>query len=249
MSSRVRVLWGVGAVMLLALLPRAADAQGGEGYLFKQPRVSFSVRAGLSVPRAGSELFSFTTEQLTVEKGDFNAPALEARIAVRMTDRVDLMATVGGSGSTIHSEFRDWEGTDGLPIEQTTSFSTVALTVGGKAYLMPKGRSVGQFAWIPARFAPYVGAEGGVVFAEFKQRGEFVDYETFDIFDDYFFSEGAAPTLKALAGLDISVNNRVMLTTEARYAWARDELSRDFVGFDELDLAGFQVTAGFTVRF
>ena len=38
-------------------------------------------------------------------------------------------------------------------------------------------------------------------------------------------------------------------TTEARYGWASDELGFDFVGFDKLDLAGFQVTAGFTVRF
>lgn len=250
MTSRYsRFLWGAVTVLLVAALPAEAAAQGGDGYLFKQPRIALSVRAGLSVPRAQSELFAFTTEQLTVEKSDFNAPVLEARLAVRLSDRVDAMLTLGGSSSTMRSEMREWEGTDGLPIEQTTKFSTFHFTLGGKAYLMDRGRTVGRFAWIPAKFAPYLGAEAGWVFHEFKQDGEFVDFETFDIFRDSFFSDGSAPTVHALAGLDVSLNNHIMLTTEARYGWASDELGFDFVGFDKLDLAGFQVTAGFTVRF
>jgi hypothetical protein len=108
---------------------------------------------------------------------------------------------------------------------------------------------VGSLAWIPAKIAPYVGAEAGWIFHDFHQEGEFVDYETLDIFEDHFHNEGTAPTVQALAGLDVSLNNRVMLTTEARYGWGSDELGLDFVGFESLDLSGFQVTAGFTVRF
>ena len=244
-----RFLWAAATGLLVVSSPADVLAQGGEGYLFKQPMISISLRAGLSMPRAGSDLFAFTTEELTVEKNDFNAPVLEGRIAVRVNDRVDLMATVGGGSSTTRSEFREWEGSDGLPIEQTTTFSMVHFTLGARAYLTDRGRAVGSLAWIPAKITPYVGAEAGWIFHEFLQEGEFVDYDTFDVFNDYFRSEGTAPTVQALAGVDYSINNRVMLTTEARYGWANDELGIDFVGFEALDLSGFQVTAGFTVRF
>ena len=244
-----RFLWAAATGILVVSLPAEALAQGGDGYLFKQPTLALSLTAGLSMPRAGSDLFSFTTSELTVEKNDFNAPVVEGRLSVRLNERVDLMATVGGGTSNTRSEFREWEGSDGLPIEQTTEFSMVHLTFGAKAYLMERGRTVGSLAWIPARIAPYVGAEAGWIFHDFKQEGEFVDYETLDIFNDYFHNEGTAPTVQALAGLDVTLNNRVMLTTEARYGWGSDELGLDFVGFEELDLSGFQLTAGFTVRF
>jgi hypothetical protein len=237
------------AALSVFAVPNEVLGQGGEGYLFRQPRVAISVRAGMSLPRASSDLFTFTTEQLTVEKSDFRAPVIEGRVAVRLSDRVDVMFTAGGGTSNTRSEMREWVGTDGLPIEQTTTFRTAHVTFGAKAYLMDRGRTVGRFAWIPSKFAPYVGAEGGWIIHEFRQEGEFVDFETLDIFEDDFVSDGSAPTVQAVAGLDMTINNRVMLTTEARYGWARDELGQDFVDFDRLDLAGFQITAGFTVRF
>ena len=184
-----------------------------------------------------------------MDKGDWNMPVFEGRFAIRATDRVAVMLTVGGGASTTRSESREWEGTDGLPIEQTTRFYTGGLTFGAKAYLLDRGRTVGQFAWVPAKWAPYVGADAGWAFHEFKQDGEFVDYETLDIFEDHFYSDGATPTVQALAGVDVGLNNRVLLNAEARYRWASDELDYDFIGFDKLDLAGFQVTAGFSVRF
>jgi hypothetical protein len=36
---------------------------------------------------------------------------------------------------------------------------------------------------------------------------------------------------------------------EARYSWASAEMGRDFVGFDNIDLTGFKVMLGFSVRF
>lgn len=244
-----RFLLGLAAALLVVTMPTEALAQGGEGYLFKQPVLSLSVRGGLNMPRAGSDLFTFTTTELTVDKSDFHAPVIEAQLAFRVNDRFDVTATFGGGASETRSEFREWEGSDGLPIEQTTKFEMTRVTLGAKAYLTERGRTVGSLAWIPARFGPYVGAEAGWVFHEFKQDGEFVDFETFDIFNDHFHSDGTAPTVQAIAGLDIGLNNRIQLTTEARYGWASDELGLDFVGFEALDLSGFQVTAGFTVRF
>src|SRR5512147_1049775 len=61
--------------MLLAALASAAPAhaQGsGHGFLFGEPRGSIALRAGFAHANAGSDVFSLTTRQLTLGRGDFS---------------------------------------------------------------------------------------------------------------------------------------------------------------------------------
>jgi hypothetical protein len=83
----------------------------------------------------------------------------------------------------------------------------------------------------------------------FTQQGEFVDFQTNDIFRDHLESSGWAPTVQGLAGVDLTLTPRLALTGEARYSWARAQLSDAFVGFDRIDLSGTSATVGLTVRF
>ena len=122
------------------------------------------------------------------------------------------------------------------------------LTFGIKQYLTPTGRTVGKFAWIPARITPFVGAGAGVLHYRFHQSGDFVDFQTMDVFAAQFTSAGWTPTAHAFASLDYSLGPRFALTSEARYLWSRAALSRDFSGFQKLDLSGLATTAGITVR-
>ena len=94
-----------------------------------------------------------------------------------------------------------------------------------------------------------MGAGGGIVWYRFEQFGDFVDFETLDIFADNFQSDGTAPTVHLMAGMDISATSNLLITVEGRYGWASGALDEDFVGFDDLDLAGFQATAGIGFRF
>ena len=70
---------------------------------------------------------------------------------------------VGTSGSSTQSEFRCCLDNNDLPIQQTTTFHRVPLTAALKMYLGDPGRSIGRYAWIPNRVAPYVGAGGGAM--------------------------------------------------------------------------------------
>lgn len=88
-----------------------------------------------------------------------------------------------------------------------------------------------------------------MVFWEFKQTGDFVDFQDFDIFTDTFVSSGAALSGHVLGGVDIQLYKRLFLTTEARYVWAQGELSNEFVGFEPLDLSGFKLAAGINFVF
>ena len=137
------------SVLIAALfLAGPVHAQsGGDGFLFKQPSGTVGFRAGFDHASAGSDLFAFTTTQLTVDSGDFSAPTIAGDVSIRLARRADVMISVAHSRSRTRSEFRDWLDNNRLPIEQTTEFQRVPLTGSLKAYLVQPGRSIGHFAW------------------------------------------------------------------------------------------------------
>ena len=234
----------------LGAAPGAARAQGnGDGFLFRKPVGALIVRSGFASPMARGDIYSFLENQFTLNKGDFRSASLGADLLVGVAPRVDLDFGVGVSGNRSNSEFRHFVGTDNLPIEQTTSLTRVPLTAGARVYLAPKGRSIGQFAWIPIKVVPYVGAGGGMMWYRLHQGGDFIDFQTTDVFNDEFESSGWAPTAHGMAGVDYALTPRLALTGEARYTWAKTQLGTDYTGFDGIDLSEFGVTVGLNVRF
>ena len=135
------------------------------------------------------------------------------------------------------------------PIQQSTEFQRLPVTGSIKAYLAKPGRSIGHFAWIPSRYAPFVGGGGGIMWYRFRQAGDFIDFATFKVFPDTFNSDGWAPTLNGFVGTDVSLNPRFAVTIEGRYEWAHKDLSPDFARFQPIDLSGFALTAGFVIRY
>ncbi len=253
-TQRVRTIQALLVAAVFAVVtPADAGAQagqGGRGFLFRQPNVSLGLRTGYAVPRAGSELFTHTRDQLTVEKSDFAGGYIGGEIGVRLSDHFDLAFGVGYTSSITPSEFREWVDTDDLAIEQVTEFSTTPVTLSGKYYLTDRGRSIGRFAWVPRRMNAYVGGGVGLTFYRFEQSGDWVDFETLDIFTSEFTSRGRGTQLHALAGLDVSISKNFYLTGEGRYLWADAAIDdRFFEGFDDLDLTGLQFTVGISARF
>ena len=237
-----------GAALLVGVvLAEGATAQGTD-FLFKRPTVTVGVRLGYAFPRAGSEVFDFTREQLTVDKRDFNGLSAAGEVTVRATDRLDAALNLGVEWSNTRSEFRDWVDDNDLPIEQDTRFTRVPVTLGVKVYLLERGRRISQLAWVPKKWAPYLGAGAGIVWYRFEQIGDFVDFDTLEIFFDDFESRGSSPVAYLAGGLDFSLGPRWLVNGEARYSWASAEMGRDFVGFDKIDLTGFKGMLGFSVR-
>lgn len=239
-------------LLLGAAAPVATSAQGRD-FLFGTPRATFTFRAGLHMPRAGSgdgtqSLWDLTRSELTVDTRDLAGASIGGDLAIRATTRLDLLLSVGYTSSRTRSEFRDWVDQDDLPIEQTTEFSIRPVTVGVKAYLKDRGRAIGRFAWVPETWNPYVGVAGGIVSYRFVQHGDFVDFETLEIFGDRFYSRDRGATVHLFSGMDVAVNGRILFMGEAKYGFASAPLSTDFVGFPDLDLAGLQVTFGIGFR-
>ena len=239
------------AALVVAALAVAmpAAAQDGDGFLFRAPSGSWSFRGGFAMPNAGSDIFRFTENQLTVNHGDFSSVDLGADLAFALTPRLDLVFDIAYSGMGKESEFRNFVDNNNLPIQQHTSFSRVPLSVNVRYYLADRGRQIGRYAWVPARFTPYVGGGVGFLNYNFSQKGDFIDDSTLAVFPDAFVSNGWAPLAQAFAGVEYSLGSSWALRAEARYLTANAALSQDFEGFHRIDLSGFTTNVGFFVRF
>ena len=219
-------------------------------FIFGRPHGSLSLRGSRVFARAGSDLFDFVTDQLTLESGDFNAPAIGSELGIVITPRLEALAGVEMSSTSDRpSEYRRFIDNSGQAITQQTKLKTVSLTGSVKLSLRPRGRSISRLAWIPNGLTPYVGAGGGAIRYDFLQRGDFVDFIDLSVFTDVFQSKGWAPSGHAFGGVDLQVYRRLFVQIEGRYTWAKGTLSRDFIDFDPIDLAGFRSTAGISVLF
>ena len=227
----------------------AQQPQSPPDFLFGRSRGSVGVRGGWLFERAGSDLFQFVQDELTVDKNDFNAPTFAVDVGVALSSRADaLFGFEFGSAST-NSEYRAYVDNNRLPINQSTRLRQVNLTGGLKLALTPRGHEVSRLAWIPSTITPYLGGGGGALWYEFHQTGDFVDFLDLSVFTDTFRSSGWTPSAHVFGGVDVKVSRRLFLTGEGRYLWSRAELGRDFSGFEPLDLTGFKVTVGINYIF
>jgi hypothetical protein len=243
-----------GAFGLTVAVPAQAQS-GGKGFLFDQPSWTLAVRGGFERANASGDIFEFVTDQLTLEKGDFSGFTAAVDLGYSLRPQLDLVFSGSYTGTKTPSEMRAFIGTDDLPIAQTTKFTRMSYTASVKGYLKPRGQSIGTLAWVPSRFAPYVGAGGGLMKYKFEQEGEFVDVDSpnLDIFRDKLTSADWTPTAHGFTGLDFALTTRLGVTAEARYSWAKGDMGNgadaDFIDFGRIDLSGFSATAGLHVRF
>jgi hypothetical protein len=227
----------------------AADDVQSPDFLFGAPRGYIGIQGGWSFAGASSEIFAFVGEQLTIDEGDFDAPALLIDFGIDVNPHLVATFRFEYSRATIGSEYRDWVDQDDLPIVQTTEFTTIPLTANLKFYLRPRGREISRYAWVPCSVAPYVGGGGGLLWYRFEQYGDFVDFTDLAVFSDVYKSDGWTPTVQVFGGVDIKLHRRIFLGVEVRYAWAESNLSEDFVDFDAIDLAGLRTSAGVNILF
>jgi hypothetical protein len=233
------------ALVLLALSAAPAAAQPAPDFLFGSPKGMIGFRSGWVFASADSDLFQFVQRTLTVDRQDFNAPAIGVDLEIALSPRASVVTGFDFSQASKDSEYRDFVDNQRLPITQTTRLRELNLSGSVKFALTPRGREISSRAWIPAAATPYVGAGGGVLRYQFLQFGDFVDVNTanLEIFTDTLRSQGWTPSAHVFAGVDVRVWRRMYVSGEARYLWSNATPSRDF-DFDSIDLAGLKATVG-----
>lgn len=227
-----------------AQIQTATAAPASPDFLLGRPRAMIGIRGNWHLASAGSDLFDFVTDQLTLEKSHFNTGSFGVDFAANLTPRVDLVAGMDLNRKQTPSEYRRFIDNRGMPIQQTTLLNQYNFTGSIKFALLPKGRHISRLAWIPRTVVPYVGGGGGIGQYTFEQFGDFVDFQDNRIFADTFQSDGWAPIAHVFGGTDVQVFSRMILSLEGRYSWSKTGLDQDFIDFEPIDLGGVKFGAG-----
>lgn len=220
-----------------------------EDYFLGNRHGLIQVLGGWSKPDTNSEIYAFSEDVLTLDPSDLDGPVFQVNFLYQVND----FFAVGGGFThfrqTAFSEDRHYVYEDGSPIEQETGLESHFF--GALLHLTPfkAGRRVGNKAWLPGTAVPYLVLGAGFKTWDFHQRGEFVDSETLEVFRDYFSDEGVAPALRLGGGLRLNISKHLDVDLSAMHDIAEDELSGDFSGFGDLDLAATHFMVGLLMRF
>ena len=234
------LVWsGVARAQGTARSPVQPSAPGD--FMLGRPKGFLAVDGGFLFANAGSDVYDFVTKQLTLDKKAFNAPIVGLRLGALITPRLEVGVLVEQSRTSVTSEYRDFVDNNQLPITQTTGLQEYQVAANLRWSLVPSGRRISRFAWIPRTVTPFMGAGAGAIKYRFEQYGSFVDFQTFKVFNSSFRSEGWAPSAHAFVGADLRVYRRIYVTGEARYTWSSAPLGEGFVDFDPISLAGVRV--------
>ena len=234
------------------LAPLAVHTQplSGDGYLFHQPRATFTLRGGYSQPAATGDVFEHAFRNLTLNRSDFGAFNVSGEIGVRLVSRLSLQLGGGFSQRNVDSEMRYWIDNNDQPIQQTTTVMRAPVTAGLRLDLMRTGKSIGKLAFIPSRVIPYVAGGAGLMNYKFRQAGSFKDDNSVNIFDTTLEVAGSTALTYGAVGADFSLRPTLALTTEARYEASHSRpRGSSFGGFNRIDLSGLTATIGLTFRY
>ncbi len=217
-------------------------------FQFDEPRMSLGFRGGWAFNRSKGEIYDLLTDQLTLSKSDFDAPAFIVDFSWRLNSWLDVVFGVEYSGREQKSEAPRFVEENGNPIVQKTRLTQVPLTLSLKIYPIGRGEQVGQYAWIRKAVVPYIGGGIGFTWYELKLKGDFVDESDPGnefIFSDVFTSDDWTFAQHAFAGVDIKLTRSFGLILEGRYYWADADVNGDFVDFNSIDLDGARAMIGF----
>ena len=236
---------------LLVVLSTAASAAAQDqprrrapDFLFDTPRGSITVRGSWLFARSDSDWYDFVTDQLTLDRKDFNVPGIGFDVNGPITPRLEVGFSFDFNRSNRQSEYRDWLDNNRLPIEQRTTLQELNLSGNVRYALVERGRQVGNFVFVPRTIVPFVGAGVGAFHYRLEQIGDFVDFQDLAVFSSVFSSRGWTPSAQVFGGVDVRVLKHVAVTVDGRYLWAAAELQRDWVDFKPIDLAGFRLSGG-----
>ena len=221
-------------------------------FLFGQPRGFAGFSAGWLRATSGGIFDEFRrflisgvdaqNEYIDISERAYDTALFSVVAGYSVNSRVDLVFDVTPSDSVTRSEYRNWTNR-GQPIAQSTQVWQIPLNGGVRYWVAPRGRSIGQLAWVPNTVAFHVGGGLGFRWYRLEQFGHFVDELSETIWDDRLWSEGRAFTRHVAAGISVRLSRRVFAVAEARRVWSQPVAGYDFE-FDDIDLGGLHMTGG-----
>ena len=178
-------------------------------------------------------LFAFGLDQ-------FNNASVGAEWLVGLGEFVEVGLGVGFYRQTVLSVYDDFVDVDGTEIEQDFKLRVTPVTATVRFY--PFGQR--------SAIQPFAGAGVGLFNWRYSEVGEFVDFNTFDVFRDRFAAEGNDVGAVYLGGVRVLAGTRYAVGVEVRYQDVQGVVGIDQGFLDErIDLGGLTTSVSFNVRF
>lgn len=211
--------------------PRRSPYPDASQRSVRETRYAISIYGGFRVLDVESDLFAANEFDFGITDDDFRTGGYGLEFDVAVLPRVDISIGFDSGDAETFGSYLDFVYDDGAEIEHTAQLAMTELSLGVRFRLLG-----GQ-----ARIRPYL--IGGITGAYYRytEIGEFVDFDTADIYYDEFEERSFLPGFFAGAGADVAVarfpdGGRVELFGEFRYARAQGEHTEGFDGFGDLEL-------------
>ena len=190
-------------------------------------------RIGDDVIAENLGLFAFGLDQ-------FNNASVGAEWLVGLGDYVEAGVGAGFYQQTVFSVYNDFINDDGSEIPQDFKLRVTPLTATARFF--PFGmRSAVQ---------PYAGAGVGLFNWRYSEVGDFIDFNTFDVFPDRFVATGNDVGGVYLAGVRVLAGSHYGVGAEVRYQDVQGVVGIDAGFLDErIDLGGLTTSFTFNIRF
>jgi hypothetical protein len=213
------------------------------------------VRLGGFFPDGGGDLWNGNEALFTLDASDFDGFNFGTSLLHSVNPHAEIGVNADFYDEGVASSYRDPipgfpdlipEHPDGFPIVHDTELSLLPVTLDVRYLPWPRSRG-------PRRGGPviYFGAGLGMVFWEYEEVGEFLDFSSdpVTIIADSFRDSGTAFTYHVLAGIELPLSLSTNVLFEGKWSSADDELQGDFSGLGEIELGGASVCAGLSFRF
>ena len=162
--------------------------------------------------RAGGDLFTFVTDQLTVDRSNLRAGGFAVDLGIVLMPKFDVVGGFDMSRNESGSEYRRYIASNSQPITQVTRLNQFAFSGGVRFSPVGRGRRISRYAFIPQRFTPYAGAGASIAYYSLAQHGQFVDFVDLSVFTDWFASNGWSVGPFVNGGVDVQVWKRLSVT-------------------------------------
>ena len=171
---------------------------------------------------------------------DFNNGSVGAEWLVGVGDYVEAGFGIGYYQQPVLSVYDDFIDVDGTEIEQDFMWRGAPATATARFFPFGTRTSI----------QPYAGAGVGFINWRYSEVGEFIDFNTFDVFRDRFVAEGTDVGGVYLGGVRVLAGSRFAVGVEVRYQDVKGDVGVDQGFLDErIDLGGLTTSFTFNVKF
>ncbi len=208
-----------------------------------RPRYGFSAFGGFRALQVDSRLFDANEAEFGLTEDDFRGGRLGFELDYALLPMLEIVVGFDTGQAEVDGNYLDLVYEDGSEIEHSARLRLTDYTIGVRVRPFRLGRA-----------SPYVVFGVARTSWDYSEKGEFVNFENFDIYYDELEERVSLTGLYAGAGVDFAVvrmpfGRRLDAFGEFRYARGEGRHRDEFTDFGDLGVARAGALLGLRVRF